>query len=127
MIWADQTDRIELFRKAVALVRTAPPRLVGGDAIEALPGLVERAPPGALTCVLHSHAIYQMSRAWRERFERQLADLGRMRALAQISFEWLGDDPGPQLHLTDCTGAERPSTHLADCDHHGRWIHWLAG
>ncbi|MHC4414823.1 MAG: DUF2332 family protein [Planctomycetota bacterium] len=56
-----------------------------------------------------------------------LADLGRRRDLAHISLEWLGDDPGPQLHLTVWTGGEPDTTHLADCHHHGSWMRWLAG
>jgi hypothetical protein len=127
MIWPDQLQRLELFRAAAALARAAPPRLIRGDALQVLPQIVRRAPVSALVCVFHSHATYQMSAAWRREFERLLADLGRGRALVHISLEWLGDDPGPRLHLTDCSDGKPRRTHLADCHHHGFWIEWLAG
>jgi hypothetical protein len=125
MIWADMLGRIELFRAAVSIARQSPPRMIAGDAIEILPGVVRSAPPEFVPCVYHSHAIYQMSEEWRAAFESMLAELGRDRPLAQISLEWLGDDPGPKLHLTICTGGDRHTTHLADCHHHGRWIRWV--
>jgi hypothetical protein len=127
LIWPDQVHRLQLFRAAVTLARAAPPRIVEGDGVEMLEGLVEAAAAGALPCVFHSHAIYQMTEAWRRHFEGKLADLGRRRDLAHVSLEWLGDDPGPRLHLTLFRAGEATRTHLADCHHHGAWIRWLAG
>lgn len=39
-LWPDQPWRIERFRAAVAMARTHPPRLVQGDFVAALPGVV---------------------------------------------------------------------------------------
>jgi hypothetical protein len=95
--------------------------------MQRVPELVEAASPGALPCVFHSHAIYQMKREWREAFEAMLTELGRRRDLAHISLEWLGDDPGPRLHLSICAEGQRRTLHLADTHHHGRWIRWHGG
>jgi len=127
LIWPDQVHRIALCRAAVALARTAPPRLIEGDGLEVVPRIVESVPAGGVPCVFHSHATCQMNDEWRQRFAARLADLGRGRDLAHISLEWLGDDPGPRLCLTLCTGGEARTTHLADCHHHGSWMRWLAG
>lgn len=124
MIWADQVERIELFRAAVAIARRSPPRIVRGSAMERVPELVQAAAPGSVPCVFHSHAIYQMPREWRERFEAMLTDLSRQRDLAHVSLEWLGDDPGPRLHLSLCTAGRRRKLHLADAHHHGKWMRW---
>jgi hypothetical protein len=51
-----------------------------------------------------------------------LDGLGTERDLAHVSLEWLGDDPGPQLHLRMWRGGTRTGLHLASCDAHGAWI-----
>jgi hypothetical protein len=126
LIWPDQLQRIELFRAAITRARLAPPRVITGDALHVLPRVVAAAPRDVLVCVFHSHSIYQMTSAWRRAFERLIAELGRTRDLVHISLEWLKDDPGPRLHLTDCSGRERRREHLADCHHHGSWLRWVA-
>ncbi len=124
MIWADQVERIGLFRAAVAIARGSPPRVIRGDAMERVPELIGDAAPEALPCIFHSHAIYQMSREWREGFEAMLTELSRRRDLAHVSLEWLGDDPGPRLHLSLLTGGNRRVVHVADVHHHGKWLRW---
>ncbi len=126
LIWPDQLHRIELFRAAVALARTSPPLVIDGDGLDVVPRMVQSVPTDGLPCVFHSHMAYQMNDAWRDRFNALLADLGHGRDLVHISLEWLNDDPRPQLHLTVCAGGDRKTTHLADCDHHGGWMRWLA-
>jgi hypothetical protein len=126
LIWADQLDRVERFRQAVALVRTHPPRVSAGDGLELVPDVVGQVSDAARPCLFHSHAIYQMDKGWRGRFHDMLTDLGRSRELLHISLEWLGDDPGPQLHLAVHADGEPRTAHLADCDHHGGWMRWLA-
>jgi hypothetical protein len=126
LIWADQLHRIELFRHAVALAREHPPCVITGDGLEAVPGIVGQVPEDARPCVFHSHATYQADKTWRREFDQMLAGLGACRDLVHISLEWLGDDPGPQLHLTVHAKGERRTAHLADCDHHGGWMRWLA-
>lgn len=122
LIWADQVERIELFRRAVEIARISPPRVLEGDALALLPALLEDVSADALPCVFHSRCIYQWSKEDRAALDAMLANFGARRDLAHVSLEWLGDDPGPQLHLTTYLGGTCEVRHLADCDHHGAWL-----
>jgi len=126
LIWPDQVHRHVLFRSALTLARRDPPRVVAGEGMALLPDLLEEVSSEATPCVFHTHAIYQMDEAWRGRFGDLLADLGRRRGLARVSIEWLGDQPGPQVHLTRCSGGTRETVHLATCGDHGEWVRWIA-
>ena len=94
--------------------------------MDLVPQQVERTPPDAAPCVFHSHATCQMPETWRQRFAAMLEDLGRRRHLASVSLEWLHDDPGPRLQITEHRGGTTRSTHLADGHFHGRWVQWRA-
>jgi hypothetical protein len=125
LIWPDQLDRIDLHRQATRLAAQAPPRIVQGDAAEALPQLMAEAPVDCLPGIVHSHAIYQMTADWRADFQQLIARLAGQRDLAHISLEWLGEDPGPRLHLTLWIDGAAERRHLADTHHHGRWLRWI--
>ena len=111
----------------MALARAAPPHVERGDGLEVVPTLVARVPPEHVPCVYHSHAIYQMNAEWRAAFERRIGEIGSQRDLAHVALEWLGDDPGPRLHLTGWTRGKSSRRLLANCHHHGRWMEWLDG
>ncbi len=124
LTWPDQPRRLALLRAAIAAARSDPPRILGGGAIDLLPGVVESGRRAAAPCVFHSFVAFQMEPERRQRLWAIIDDLGRRRDLAHLSLEWLGDDAGPKLHLSICTAAGRHTTHLADCHHHGAWLHW---
>ncbi len=125
LIWADDVQRIERFRSAIAYAQQHPPMLITGDGIAALPDALSSVGVGALPCVFHSHAIYIMDDAWRKQFHETIAALGRQRDLAHLSLEWLGDDSGPQLVLSLHRDGTIERLHLADCQQHGRWLRWM--
>jgi len=128
LIWPDMVERLMLFRAARGIVRGSPPRIDKGDAMDLLPEAFVSVAEDSTPCIFHCHAIYQMDKAWRERFDALLSDLGRQRDLAHVSLEWLRDDPGPMLHLTMYRdGGAAMRTMLAEAHHHGRWMRWLAG
>jgi hypothetical protein len=122
LLWPSDLSRLERYRAAVALARENPPRLVKGDGLNVVPQVVARVAAEHAPCVMHSHAIYQMDETWRMSFRAMLDELGQQRDMAHFSLEWLGDDPGPQLHLTIWKGGERTTSHLANCNPHGRWM-----
>lgn len=126
LIWADQVHRIELFRSAVRLARQSPPRLIAGDGMDVLPSVVESVPHDATAVVFHSHCTYQMSEARRAEFDELLARLGRDRPLAHVSLEWIGEDSGPRMHLSERSGGRRDTQLLANYHSHGVWLEWLA-
>ncbi len=125
LIWPDQVRRFELLRSALTLARTDPPRVLEGDAVKWLPELVQAVSAEALPLIFHSHATYQMTEERRAELDQLVAELGRDRDLAQVSLEWLGDDPRPQLHLDLHLSGVSARFHLADCHHHGAWMRWL--
>lgn len=128
LVWPDMVERLALFRAAREIARQSPPRVLGGDAMDLVPQALAAVPPDATPCIFHCHAIYQMDRAWRERFEALLTDLGAQRDFAHVSLEWLRDDPGPRLHLTlHHRGGAPQRTLLAEAHHHGKWLRWVAG
>jgi hypothetical protein len=126
LIWPEHIDRLVLQERAVEIARSAPPRILAGDAIDRLPGLLAEVAADVLPLVYHSHATYQMSAEWRAAFRGMIDELGARRDLALVALEWLHDDPLPHLDLTCWSGGRAESAHLADCHHHGRWLRWTA-
>lgn len=125
LIWPEHVDRLEMFRQAVALARTCPPRVLAGNGLEQVPVQVERISAEHVPCIYHSHALYQISAAERVAFDEMVRQLGARRDLAHISLEWLDDDPGPRLHITFWSSGQADRRHLADCHPHGRWMRWV--
>ncbi|MEV6348398.1 DUF2332 domain-containing protein [Actinoplanes sp. NPDC051851] len=60
LIWPEHEHRRERLRAAIAIAQTDPPRLVRGDALEAVAKLAARAPEGATPVVFHTSVVYQM-------------------------------------------------------------------
>jgi hypothetical protein len=68
LIWPEQTERLERLRAAMEIVRAEPPRIVRGDAIDALPALVAEAPAHAALVIVSSAAIVYLMPQPRARF-----------------------------------------------------------
>jgi hypothetical protein len=126
LLWPSDLGRFERFRAAVELARQHPPTLRRGDGLDLLPQAIADVHAEHVPCIVHSHAIYQMDKAWREQFHTMINSLGSQCNLAHVELEWLDDDPGPQLHLTTWRDCMRTHRHLANCNPHGRWMEPLA-
>jgi len=125
LIWPDMVERLTLFCAAREIACQSLPQILKGNAMDLLPEAFATVDDDAVPCILHCHAIYQMDNAWRHQFDALLAALGRQRDFAHISLEWLGDDPGPMLHLTiHRKGRAGQRTLMAEAHHHGRWMKW---
>lgn len=125
LVWPDQPQRMALLTVALEEAAADPPELIAGNALELLPAAIERAPREATLCVLHCHTLNQFSEQERKKFSESLAEASRQRPLVQLSAEWIGT-PLPELKVFHWEGGESQSQHLANVDHHGRWIEWLA-
>ena len=68
LIWPEQTDRLERVRAAMTVVRADPPRIVRGDAVDALPALVAEAPAQARLVIVTSASIVYLMPEPRQRF-----------------------------------------------------------
>jgi len=126
LIWPDQVERIGMLRRAVEAVHPDPPRVIEGDGLELLPGILDALPDDGTPCVFHTYATYQLGSAKRAELDERVEEAGRRRDVVRVSIEWLGDDPGPKVLVTHGVGADRRTVHLADGHHHGAWIRWLA-
>ena len=68
LIWPEHHERLERIRAAMEIVRSDPPRIDRGDAIDDLPALVADAPSGATLVVVSSAAIVYLMPEPRARF-----------------------------------------------------------
>jgi hypothetical protein len=68
LVWPEHDDRRSRLAAAVEVARAEPPRLVRGDLLEELPGLVAAAPEGTTPVVFHSAVLAYPSEDDRRRF-----------------------------------------------------------
>lgn len=125
LVWPDQLPRHQLLASAIETLRSDPPDLVQGDALDLLPSLIQHAPDCGALCVFHCHTLNQFSDRQRDRFHALLAEASTHRPLVQLSAEWIRT-PTPELTATRWQAGHGVTQHLAHVDQHGRWIEWLA-
>jgi hypothetical protein len=123
LVWPEHRRRAALLAGALGLARSHPPRVVAGDGVDRVAGLVHEAPAGAAPCVFHTHALYQFTDD-RARLAATLAGIGARRDLYYLSVEEDGTGPA-RAQLTAWKGGQRSEALLARCHGHGRWIEWL--
>jgi len=123
LVWPEHRERARALRSAIAVARQHRPRLVAGDGLALLPGLLSATPAGAAPCVFHTHTVNQLAAEARARLSGLLEEQGHAREIYRVSAEWLGT-PHPQLELAAWRGGRGEHRVLADCDPHGRWLAW---
>lgn len=125
LCWPEQVGRRRRLREAIAVARAHPPHVVGGDAAELLPRLIEQTPAEETVCVVCCWSIYQVygTPGGRQRLITQLAELSQSRPVFEVSIGHFGH-PVPSMVLAH----HRDGTHhdhiVAACDVYGRWIDW---
>ena len=123
LIWPEHLDNRELSEAAVQIARHDPPRVIAGDALEVLPGLIAGLPDSRPVSIYHSHTLNQFSTADREKLDELLREASASRQVLRLSFENVGEHSALSL-VEYRDGRSRPGRHLADCEPHGRWIRW---
>lgn len=68
LIWPEHQDRRDRLRAAAATAAADPPRILRGDLVDSITGLVEEAPPGAHVVVFHSSALVYLDPVRRAQF-----------------------------------------------------------
>ncbi len=126
LVWPDQPERMERLESAISIARDHSPRLVKGDGIDSLAGVVAAAPDEAALVVHHSFALNQVSAEERDRFDEVLGSLSAERDIYLVAVEWIGLDDPPELRggMAQAGGVSR--TTLARVHHHGAWLDWVA-
>jgi hypothetical protein len=137
-VWPD-TGRLARTASAIEEARRQPARIVTGDAVDTLPGVVAGLPAGALACVVTTWVLAYFSAADRQRFVDALDQLGRSRPVAWIVADGAGvvDALGPAVEGPDGVEASvlglfrfdrggHDVTLLGHTHPHGVWLDWRA-
>ena len=130
-VWADQVERIERLRRAIEVARRDPPRLVTGDYVELLPGVLAERADDVLTVVFNSATTSYLPREERSRLTTAIAEAGAEGSLAWISYEFVDDEGQHAPAFEEAFGLEAQvwpggRTLLARTDGHGNRLRWLA-
>ena len=125
-VWADEPERLERVRRAIAMARRAPPELLAGDYLELLPELLSRRRADGLTVVFSSNSTEYLDDASYGRLAEAIEAAGRRAPLAWVSAEPPRERraSGYVLELQLWPGGER--RRLARVHYHGAWIDWIA-
>jgi hypothetical protein len=126
LLWPDEAGRAEMLAGAVHIAQQAPPRLLGGDALDRLPEVLAAIPEAHTPCVFHTHTLNQLSPQARSQLSTLLAEHAASRDLYRLSIEWLGTEH-PRLELSACERGRHTAQLLAHCGSHGEWLEWLDG
>ena len=142
-LWPDVPHRVERFRAAVGLARSAPPRLRRGDAVDLLAEMVQAVPRDQVACLDSTWVLAYFDDAGRGALEETLDRLGADRTIAYVTAEyeenvpWVPTPPRPSV-----TQGHRSPTLLGlglwdhgTTDHralawvqpHLQWIDWVDG
>jgi hypothetical protein len=123
LVWPEHTARVELLARAANILKTDPPRLVQGDAIEMLEGFSDEAPREAVFCVYHTHVANQFTSEKKEHLFRLVDGIAERREVCHI----YNNMQDAYLHM-DILGVEQPSREvIAKTDGHARWFEWMPG
>lgn len=128
-VWADQTQRLDRLRAAIAEARQHPPRLAAGDAGNWLAQRLGEAPtPGRLRFVYHTIARQYFPPDTLTAVDAALHRAGLAATadtpLALFTMEADGGTDGAALALTLWTGGPPRHWRLGRADFHGRWVRW---
>ena len=87
LIWPEHRHRVAALDGALRVAASDPPALIAADALDALPGVLENAPPAAALCVFHTFTLNQFPPDARRRFGEILDACGDRRDLYVVSVE----------------------------------------
>jgi hypothetical protein len=127
LIWPEQRERLARIRRAIEIVAVDPPRIVRGDAVDALARVAAEAPEAATLVVITCGTLVYLSRADRARFAVAVRSTGAhwisLEGPAVLDeVQALLPAPPPDGLFVLAQNA-RPVAFAAP---HGQSIHWLA-
>jgi hypothetical protein len=83
------SERVDLLRRAVSVARSAPPRIVRGDAVDGLASLAAAAPPGARLVVVSTGTLVYLPGERRQAF---------VDAVRRLDASWISYERRDLLH-----------------------------
>lgn len=133
LVWPEQDERRQRLRCGIDVARTDPPRLVRGNLLTELPGLVEEASQHGTVVVFHSAVIAYLEPEDRLRFDVAMRDM-----VGDGACHWVSNEGARVLGSITATGPEIPADlptfvlgvdgqMVARTHPHGRTLAWTAG
>jgi hypothetical protein len=130
LVWPEQTERLARIRAAMDIVRAERPRIVRGDAVDALPALAAEAPRDATLVIMNSAAIVYLMPEPRAKYIELVTGMDAR----WISSEGPGIVPSALAGVGDAQPPEKDEFLLALDGHplawvgpHGQRLDWLTG
>lgn len=127
LVIPDQRERHERLAAAIEQAREDPPRLVEGDALDVLPGLLADAPDGQARCVYSTHTLYQLKDEAVDRLRAMLVEHSADRPIHWLATDRSDGEDGLHYRHVSIDDGERERSRLAAYDSYGAWIRWLGG
>jgi hypothetical protein len=128
LIWPEQHERLARIRRASDIVAADPPRIVRGDAVNALAAVAADAPPTATLVVVTCGTLVYLSRVDRARFATAVRDTGAhwisLEGPAVLEEVQARLTATPEQGMFVLAENAQPVAYAAP---HGDSIHWLAG
>lgn len=124
LTWPEQIVRARRLQNAIAIARAFPPTILQGNALELVPRVMAEIPQETPIVLFHSFVLNQLPVELRARYY----EIVRENAAGRICFDVAVEPsawPVPMILRTIRNGTETQQT-LATCDHHGRWLEWIA-
>lgn len=123
LIWPEHIERRTRLEKAIEQVKRVPMSMVGGDATETLPGVLDSIPGEDPVVVMNSMALMQFGRGQRESLYASIEEARSFRTVRRVSFEILaaGDE-----WVTVAADSGRGLAQIGQAHPHGEWIELYA-
>ncbi|NLV08472.1 DUF2332 family protein [Halomicrobium mukohataei] len=128
LTWPEHDQRRAVLADAVTVARRDPPRLVEGNVLDELPGILDGIPADVPVVVYSTLVLYQVPDEIRAALRDLIATRAKERPLHWLTGSGTFDEPGDGLDLhwhRSVEGTFR-SDRLARFHPHGAWIEWYA-
>lgn len=119
LIWPEHTERRARLRDALELVSGLGPEMVPGDALDTLPGVLDRLPAEEPVVVMNSFTLLQFTSEARDRVEEICHVARASRPVYRVSMEVLNKDDDWALLGVASEGALSP---IGQAHPHGEWV-----
>jgi hypothetical protein len=125
-VWADQLDRLRRLDRAIEALRSDPPKLVQGDFVDLLPGVLSARSAEHLTVVFQTGTLGYLTPERRSRMHAVVEEAGAASPLAFVSTGAPRERGATYwgVSLRIWPGGDREL--VAEADYHGSWLEWLA-
>ena len=122
LIWPEHEARADLLRKAIEVVRQQPLKLLAGNGVDLLRGILSTVPTDSVLCIVR--IFTQLSQEDRDRLSALILEYSTKRDVITISLRRHGGDDS-EIRLTSFIKGNRTDEGLAYLQNHGEWIEWL--